>query len=174
MQIEKIITSRLAIRGFTADDARFAISIWNDLEMGEYLSDPALEEEKITPEYLREIENLGEDEECCYLISEDWQTGKRIGTCSFIPSEDGKVYDIAYCVHKSHWRQGYATEMIRGMIEYARGRGAEKITVTVDKRNIASNGVMKKLGFRIAADGKYKKRGTDQECSDYKYELLLS
>ena len=55
MQIEKIITSRLAIRGFTADDARFAISIWNDLEMGEYLADPALEEEKITPEYLREI-----------------------------------------------------------------------------------------------------------------------
>ena len=63
--------------------------------------------------------------------------------------------------------------MIQGMVEYARGRGAEKITVTVDKRNTASNGVLKKLGFGIASDGKYTKRGTNQECADYKYELLL-
>lgn len=173
MKIENIITDRLILRGFTREDAGFAISIWNDPEMGEYLADPALEEEKIDPEYRKEIEGLGEDEECCYLISEDRQTGERIGTCSFIPSEEGKVYDIAYCVHKSHWRQGYATEMISGMVEYARGQGAERITVKVDKENVASNGVLRKLGFRIAADGKYKKRGTDRECPDYIYELIL-
>lgn len=173
MKIDKIITRRLVLRGFTREDAGFAISIWNDPEMGEYLADPALDEGEIDPEYRREIECLGEDEECCYLIAEDRQTGERTGTCSFMPSEDGKVYDIAYCVHKSRWRQGYVTEMIQGMVEYARGRGAEKITVTVDKRNTASNGVLKKLGFGIASDGKYMKRGTNQECADYKYELLL-
>lgn len=147
MKVEKIETPRLYLRGFTREDARFAIGIWNDREMGE-------------------------DEECCYLIAEDRGTGERIGTCSFIPMENGGIYDIAYCVHKSHWRQGYATEMIKGMVEYARRHGAKKITVTVDKKNTASNGVMKKLGFTVAAEGSYKKRGTDRECSDYKYELL--
>lgn len=172
MKVEKIETPRLYLRGFTREDARFAIGIWNDREMGEYLADPALEEGDIDPDYLKEIEVLGEDEECCYLIAEDRGTGERIGTCSFIPMENGGIYDIAYCVHKSHWRQGYATEMIKGMVEYARRHGAKKITVTVDKKNTASNGVMKKLGFTVAAEGSYKKRGTDRECSDYKYELL--
>lgn len=173
MKIEKIETPRLYLRGFTREDARFAISIWNDPEMGEYLADPALEKGEIDPAYLKEIEALGEDEECCYLISEDKETRERIGTCSFIPMENGKVYDIAYCVHKSCWRQGYATEMIRGMVEYARCQGAKKITVTVDKKNAASNGVMKKLGFAIMMEGSYKKRGTDRNCSDYRYELLI-
>ena len=43
MNIEKIETNRLYLRPFTKDDALFAISIWNDPEMGEYLGDPALE-----------------------------------------------------------------------------------------------------------------------------------
>ena len=55
MNIEKIETNRLYLRPFTKDDALFAISIWNDPEMGEYLGDPALE--TIDPEYVKEIEH---------------------------------------------------------------------------------------------------------------------
>ena len=69
MKIEKIETPRLYLRGFTPADAGFALSIWNDPEMGEYLLDEAME--TIDEDYLREIEKLGEDEECCYLIAED-------------------------------------------------------------------------------------------------------
>ncbi len=159
------------MRGFTKEDARFAIGIWNDPEMGEYLPDPAMEE--IAPEYLKEIEELGENEECCYLISEAKESGQRIGTCSFIPDSDGLVYDIAYCVHKNYWRCGYATEMARGMIEYARRSGAKKITVAVNKENEASNAVVRKLGFRVVGERTYPKKGTQKLFSDYKYELML-
>ena len=143
------------MRGFTREDARFAISIWNDPKMGEYLPDPALEE--IDPEYLKQIEGLGEDPECCYLISQEKGTGKRIGTCSFIPGKDGEAYDIAYCVHEQYWGRGFATEMAAGMIEYAKSQGARKITVSVNRDNAASNAVVKKLGFK--AVGVYRRRG---------------
>lgn len=73
MNIEKIETNRLYLRPFTKDDALFAISIWNDPEMGEYLGDPALE--TIDPEYVKEIEALGDDPICCYLIAESKTTG---------------------------------------------------------------------------------------------------
>ena len=63
MNIPPIETERLYLRGFTPEDARFALSIWNDPEMGEYLMDEAME--TIDEEYLRTIEKLGEDEECC-------------------------------------------------------------------------------------------------------------
>lgn len=171
MKIETIETERLVLRGFTREDARFAISIWNDPEMGEYLADPAMEE--IAPEYLKEIEALGEDPDCCYLICEAKDTHERIGTCSFIPSEDGRAYDIAYCVHKKYWRMGYATEAAGGMIAYAGRQGAERVTVSVGQENAASNAVVRKLGFRKVGESTYQKRGTDRICLDYKYELVL-
>ena len=102
MKIPTIETPRLYLRGFQKEDARFAAGIWNDAEMGEYLPDEAMEE--LDEEYLHQLEQLGEDEECCYLIAEDKQSGERLGTCSFLP-KDG-VYDLAYCVHKQFWGRG--------------------------------------------------------------------
>lgn len=171
MKIERIETARLHLRGFTPEDARFALSIWNDPEMGEYLMDEAME--TVSDEYLREIEQLGEDEECCYLIAEFKETGERIGTCSFIPSGDGAVYDIAYCVHKDHWRQGYGTEMVGGMISYAKSQGANKVTIFIFSENPGSNAIARKFGFRVVETKVVKKRGTDREFLDYKYELEL-
>lgn len=171
MKIQPIKTPRLFLRGFTKADARFAVSIWNDPEMGEYLPDEAMEE--IDAAYLREIEALGEDEECCYLIAEDAVSHARIGTCSFIPSPDGAAYDIAYCVHRACWRRGYATEMARGMIDYARAQGAKKVTVRINRENAASNRVAQKLGFTVVGEDSYRKRGTDRKFTDHLYELIL-
>lgn len=82
-------------------------------------------------------------------------------------------YDIAYCVHRSYWRNGYATEMAKGMIDYAKTQGAEKMTVRVNKENVASNKVVQKLGFEVVGETSYKKRGTELEYADYLYELKL-
>lgn len=171
MRVETIETERLYLRGFQKEDAIFAISIWNDPEMGEYLPDQAMEE--IDKEYLKEIEMLPEDEACCYMIAEFKDTHERVGTCSFIPSKDGKSYDIAYCVHKKYWRNGYATEMARGMVDYAKKHGAGKVTVRVNQENTASNAVVKKIGFEVIGEKRYKKRGTELEFCDYLYELQV-
>lgn len=171
MRIDKIETNRLYLRGFTPDDALFAISIWNDPEMGEYLLDETME--TVSEEYLREIEALGDNETCCYLIAESRETGERIGTCSFIPSEDGAVYDIAYCVHKTFWRQGYATEMVGGMMDYAKRQGAKKMTIFIFSENPGSNAIARKFGFQVVETLVKKKRGTDREIIDYKYEREL-
>lgn len=169
MKIEPIETPRLWLRGFTPEDARFALSIWNDPEMGEYLLDECME--TVSDEYFRMVQALGDDPDCCYLIAEDKSTGERIGTCSFIP--EGGVYDIAYCVHKSRWRQGFATEMVGGMIDYARRQGAKKITVVISNENPGSNAIARKFGFRVAETLIEKKRGSGREFTDYKYELEL-
>ncbi len=169
MKIPPIETERLYLRGFTPEDARFALSIWNDPEMGEYLMDETME--TVSDEYLRQIEQLGEDKECCYLIAEDRAAGTRIGTCSFLP--EGDVYDIAYCVHRDFWRQGYATEMVGGMIGWAREQGAKKATIFIFSENPGSNAIARKFGFRIVETKTVKKRGTGREFLEYKYELEL-
>lgn len=129
--------------------------------------------ENMDEEYRAALETLDEDEECCYLISELKETGERIGTCSFIPGEDGKTYDLAYCVHKNYWKQGYATEMVQGMMDYAREHGAHRFTVFVNKENAASNAVMKKLDFYVTGEKSYHKRGTRLEYTDFQYEKIV-
>lgn len=175
MKIRAIETPRLLLRGFEKEDAPFAMGVWNDPEMGEYLPDEsgATMTEARRREYLKTLEGLGDDPECCYLVAEDKKTGERIGTCSFIPTPDGGSFDIAYCVHKSFWCNGYATEMARGMIDYARSHGAKKITVDVNQKNGPSNAIVRKLGFRKVGERTYQKRGTSITYTDDKFELLL-
>lgn len=168
MKIPPIQTSRLTLRGFTPADARFAIGIWNDPEMGQYLPDPVMTD--IDPAYLREIEALGEDPECCYLIAED-AAGTRVGTCSFIPAADGSSYDVAYCAHKDFWNRGLATETARGMVDYARSQGAAQVTVSVGQDNGPSNRVTEKLGFALDHESTYRKQGADKVMKDYHYML---
>lgn len=171
MKIEPIITQRFMLRGFTKEDALWAYSIWNNPEMGKYLPDEAKEE--IDPEYLKMLEGLGEDEGCCYLIPVNKITMEPVGTCSFIPLEDGTVYDIAYCVHKDFWGQGFATEIAKGMISYARSQKAKKVTIVVSQENIASKRVAEKCGGIIVSESSYKKKGTDIIMKDYTYEVVL-
>ena len=52
MRVETLETERLYLRGFQKEDAIFAISIWNDPEIGEYLPDEAMDE--IDGAYLKE------------------------------------------------------------------------------------------------------------------------
>lgn len=99
--------------------------------------------------------------------------GINISQISFMISEDKKVYDIAYCVHKNFWCQGYATEIAQGMIDYARGQGAEKVSISVGQENVASNRVAQKCGGKIVGENTYQKRGTDIIMKDYKYEIIL-
>ena len=63
MKIDVIETPRLLLRGFTKDDALWAYGIWNNPEMNQYLPDETKEE--IDYEYLKQLEELGEDDECC-------------------------------------------------------------------------------------------------------------
>ena len=78
---------------------------------------------------------------------------------------------IAYI--KNFWRQGYATEIAQGMINYARNQGAEKVTIYVGQENAASNRVAQKCGGKIVSESTYKKKGTDMIMKDYKYEIAL-
>ncbi len=172
MKIPAIETTRLLLRGFTKEDALWAFRIWNDPEVGKYLPDePMLEPD---PEYIRELEELGDDEECCYLIPVMKEhPEQRVGTCSFLPLDEGKTYDLAYCVHPYFWKQGYATEMAQGMIEYARRQGAEKATIWVSTENAASCRVAEKCGGIAATEKTYHKRNTDLVMKEIRYDITL-
>ena len=57
---------------------------------------------------------------------------------------------LVWAIDPLHQRHGYATEAARSMIEYAFGHlKLKRILATTDYSNIASQGVMRKLGMRL-------------------------
>ncbi|WP_160679917.1 GNAT family N-acetyltransferase [Clostridium sp. C8-1-8] len=168
---ENLETNRLIIRSTKIEDTDFCLDIWLDDEMGKYLSDPP--REKAGGIYLKWKENVEIYSGCYYFVAVSKETDCYIGTCSAVPSEDKKHWDLGYAIHKSYWNQGYATEMIKALIDFCHLNGAIKITAPVAKENIASNAVLKKLNFYVEKEGTFKKSGTDIVYDEYIYRLDL-
>lgn len=171
MKIDSIESPRLIIRSFEREDAYRAYQIRNDPEMGEYLPDEAKED--VYMAYIKELEELENDEECAYLIPISKVTRKRVGTCSFLLTDGVSTYDIAYCIHKSLWNKGYATEIAQALISYARCKGASKVSIIVNQDNMASRRVAEKCAGEIVSEDTFTKKGSGEIKKTYKYEIKL-
>lgn len=169
--IRSLETDRLIIKKTMKEDTDFCLDIWLDDEMGKYLSDPP--REKANDIYLEWKENVENYDGCYYFVAILKENGNYIGTCSAVPSEDKKQWDLGYAIHKNYWCQGYATEMIKALINFCYINGGRKITAPVAKENIGSNAVLKKLNFYIEKEGAFKKSGTDIIYDEYTYSLDL-
>jgi RimJ/RimL family protein N-acetyltransferase len=62
------------------------------------------------------------------------------------PDRDGTV-EVGYRVVQAHRRQGYATELVAGLLGWARTRGAVRCLGSTSPDNVASQAVLARLGF---------------------------
>lgn len=155
----KLTAERIVIRNYEPSDLEFVTGMWLDEENGAYMSDP-------TPEYVDDafqhaLDTLQDSHFGCYLIIEHAKTGERIGSFSIFPDEKRRVYDIGYCIHKNHWRQGYASEALARMLEWVKSRGAGKVTAEVAVENAASNALLRKFGFAVEKKAQFRKYNMD-------------
>lgn len=73
--------------------------------------------------------------------------GEYIGWFQVTTYENGRA-DLAYLVFAAHQRRGYAVEACRAVIDYLRGdKTVRTIRTTIDKRNIASIALARRLGL---------------------------
>jgi ribosomal-protein-alanine N-acetyltransferase len=171
MMVNDLESTRLIIKSTKKEDASFCLDIWLDDEMGKYLSDPP--RDKAGDTYMQWKENVENFDGCYYFVSVSKETKDYIGTCSAVPSEEQKHWDLGYSVHKNYWRQGYATEMIQALIDFCYLNGGRKITAAVAQQNPGSNAVLRKLGFYVEKEGTFNKCGTTIIYDEYTYRLDL-
>lgn len=162
-------TRRLEVRRTQKEDADFSLSIWLDEEMGQFLLDPP--REKAGSVYLEWKETVEIYEGCYYFTAILKDSGAYIGTCSAIPNKEKTVWDIGYAIHKHYWKQGFGTEMVVALITFCQKNGGKRIVATVAKENVASNMLLRKLGFQMISQGSFQKCHTDIIYDDYTYAL---
>ena len=86
------------------------------------------------------------------------ETGKVIGDISLEWSEKDKSHEIGYNINRSFWNKGFATEAVRGMIDWAhRELGVRDFTAFYAKENGASGRVLEKCGFVCEHTGQYSR-----------------
>lgn len=165
-------TKRLLIRSTQEADGPACLNIWLDEEMGKYLADPPKDKaDEATLNFAVGIEN---DEGWYPMVVFHKDIGDFMGTCSIVPMDKGSRWDLGYALHKKYWQKGYGTELLQKLIEIGKEKGIRTFSAKVAKENMASNALLKKLGFHVWKDaGSFKKRGTDIVFAEYIYLLNI-
>jgi len=147
-----IETPRLMIRAFLPADAAALHEIFGDAEAMEYCEPPYSMEQ--TEEFLNDfcIERSGG------LAVTLRDGGRLIGYLLFNETEDG-VYELGFFFNRAFWRQGFAYEASRAVLNYAfDGLHAHKVFAeTCDAQRAAP--LLDKLGMRL--EGVQRSHTTD-------------
>ena len=140
-------TERLLIRPYTADDLHLFFKLNGDDDVMRYIR-PAqtLEQSK---EFLQRIiadyESWPGMGRWAMFSKED---GQFVGSFAIIPIENSDQLQLGYALIKNDWGKGYATESVKGGIQYAFDRlGLREIAGITYPQNISSQKVLLKNGF---------------------------
>jgi [ribosomal protein S5]-alanine N-acetyltransferase len=140
-------TERLVVRPYTMDDIDNFFRLNGDKEVMRYIR-PAqtLEQSK---EFLQKIitaykERPGMGRWGMYSTA----NGEFVGSFAVIPVEHTDMLQLGYALLKENWGIGYATESLKGGIEYVFGPlGLSEIAAITYPENIPSQKVLLKNGF---------------------------
>lgn len=72
-----------------------------------------------------------------------------IGWAGLIPLDNTAKIEVGYRFAKCHWGKGYATEITKTIVEYAKNQlGIDDLVAITDPANDASKHVLEKCGFK--------------------------
>lgn len=164
-----LCTRRLGLRLLEISDAA-AMSrlLENDreaLQMSASMADP------MTPEAAREwiSRRTAPDQRVFGILL--MRSGEFIGSIGFGGPKE--MPHVGYWIGRPHWNNGYATEAVLGLIEYARWLGIPSLQADTFPNNPASARVLIKAGFAYMGrvELHLQPRGGDCELNHYEIKL---
>jgi RimJ/RimL family protein N-acetyltransferase len=144
-------TERLIIRTWSLDDADEGYKIWSDPEVMRYVGtgqpNKSVEETRAWVGRMKahqELYGFG------FWAVVEKRSGQLIGSCGMgYQRYGGLPIEFGYTLARSRWGYGYATEAARACLRYAFGKlHLAELLASVDSRNVASQRVLEKIGFR--------------------------
>ncbi|MFL3012023.1 MAG: GNAT family N-acetyltransferase [Acidimicrobiales bacterium] len=142
----KIETERLVLKKLVEVDKERLVSLIGDFRVSKTLSNvPYPYTLDDADEWLKIVDN--EEFNLNIFLNNDL-----IGGVGLTPIEDD-FCELGYWLGVEYWGQGYATESVRGLLNYAKSNmPCEKFKANVYKENVASVKVLEKNGFKRLED----------------------
>jgi RimJ/RimL family protein N-acetyltransferase len=108
------------------------------------------------------------DREAATLLVLDRSSNNPIGLIILFESSEEhsrRSVRVGYMLAETAWGKGYATELLRGLVNWCRDMGISSIIGGVGQENVASQRVMEKNGFVVLPN--------EQADGELLYELVL-
>lgn len=163
-----IKTERLEIMPFRTKDFP---------DLAEILTNPQIKNTYMIPDFqTREALNGLVQKIAQYSLSDQrFERGifledRLIGFVNEVERKDGSM-QLGYVIHPSFWGRGFATEMLKAVIEMLLENGVSEIITGAFEENTASIRVMEKCGMQkttVEEDIAY--RGRNHHCIYYSFE----
>ncbi|MFL3012187.1 MAG: GNAT family N-acetyltransferase [Acidimicrobiales bacterium] len=142
----KIETERLVLKKLVDADKERLVSLIGDFRVSKTLSNvlyPYTLDD--ADEWLKIVDN--EEFNLNIFLNDDL-----IGGIGLTPAEED-FYELGYWLGVEYWGQGYATESVMELLNYAKSNTpCEKFKANVFKENVASAKVLEKNGFKRVED----------------------
>ena len=142
----KIETERLVLKKLVDADKERLVSLIGDFRVSKTLSKvPYPYTLDDADEWLKIVDN--EEFNLNIFLNDDL-----IGGIGLTPTEDD-FYELGYWLGVEYWGQGYATESVMELLNYAKtNTPCEKFKANAFKENVASAKVLEKNGFKRVED----------------------
>ena len=143
-------TERLVARQLSHQDVPVLTEILSDPEVMEY-SVRGVRDEKATREFIDWCLECYSSHGIGPWALFEKESGDLIGFCGVGPEFVGEIEEInlGYRLARRFWRQGFATEAVKGVMQYAfEQKHCESVVVIIEPEHTASVRVTEKSGFR--------------------------
>ena len=148
---ERLVTERLVLRPWTADDAGAALRPYGDPEVARWLA-PTMD--------------MVGDEAAMRVVLQQWiaedgrmltpagrwaielrSDGHLIGGATLLPLPPDDEYEIGWQLDRDAWGHGYATETGRALAEWAFKQGLEQVIAVVRPTNARALATVRRIGM---------------------------
>jgi RimJ/RimL family protein N-acetyltransferase len=147
----QLLTGRLALRPWTADDAAAALGAYGDAQVARWLA-PAMDRVQ-DPDAMRLVLQQWVAEDARMLAPAGrWaielrQDQRLIGGATLLPLPPDEEFEIGWQLHPDAWGHGYATETGLALARWAFEQGIEQVIAVVRPANTRAVATVRRIGM---------------------------
>lgn len=158
-------TKSLELKPLSDKDRNNVLEILTDNEVKKTYMIPDFETEEQVDNMFQRFQVLSLADN--YYMAGVYLNDGLIGWINEVARENGKM-ELGYVIHPKHQNKGYATEMLKVMIEKLFQDGFSEIITGAFEENVASIRVMEKCGMeRLNQTDEIEYRGVTHTCVYY-------
>jgi RimJ/RimL family protein N-acetyltransferase len=148
---DRLVTERLILRQWTADDAGAALRSYGDAEVARWLA-PAMDRVGDEAAMRVVLQQWMAEGERMLTPAGRWaielrQDGSLIGGATLLPLSPDDEYEIGWQLHRDAWGHGYATETGRALARRAFEQGLEQVIAVVRPANARAVATVRRIGM---------------------------
>ena len=171
----RLASQRLCLRPPRADDVDALFALFSDPVVARYWSRPPMTDRaEAEAQLARYAEGFASRGALTWAVAAQ-DDDALIGTCALFRIEPTyRRAELGYALRADRWGRGLAREAVSRMLDWGFGTlGLHRIEADIDPRNLASRGLLLRLGFR--SEGLLRERYfVAGEVSDTEYFGLLA